>query len=75
MISSIAGLLEPREDEALLPGWTFVLARHGQIVQFESYGARDREAGAPVEPDTIFRVYSMTKPMAFNFSTSARFVK
>ena len=40
-----------------------MLARHGQVVLIETYGQRDIEAGAPVELDTIFRVYSMTKPI------------
>jgi CubicO group peptidase (beta-lactamase class C family) len=50
-------------DDGLLPGWTFVLARYGQTVLVETYGQRDMEAGAPIELDTIFRAYSMTKPI------------
>jgi CubicO group peptidase (beta-lactamase class C family) len=50
-------------DDGLLPGWTLVLARYGQTVLVETYGQRDMEAGAPIELDTIFRAYSMTKPI------------
>jgi CubicO group peptidase (beta-lactamase class C family) len=50
-------------DDGRLPGWTIVLARDGRIAYLESYGSRDLERGAPVEPDTIFRIYSMTKPV------------
>ena len=50
-------------DDGLLPGWLMVLARRGQVVHLETYGPRDMESGAPVELDTIFRIYSMTKPI------------
>jgi len=40
-----------------------VLARHGKIVDFRTYGKRDLASGAPMEKDTIFRIYSMTKPI------------
>ncbi len=59
----IGALLRRYVDDGLLPGWTFVLARHGQVVHVETYGQRDMEAGAPIELDTIFRIYSMTKPI------------
>ena len=42
-------------------GIVSLIARNGQIVHWEAYGLRDREAGLPMEKDTIFRVYSMTK--------------
>jgi CubicO group peptidase (beta-lactamase class C family) len=43
-------------------GMTTLLARHGKIVGFKTYG-KANEAGAPVTQDTIFRIYSMTKPI------------
>jgi CubicO group peptidase (beta-lactamase class C family) len=46
-----------------LPGWSLLVARHGQVVHLGRGGNRDVEAGLPVEPDTIFRIYSMTKPI------------
>jgi CubicO group peptidase (beta-lactamase class C family) len=51
-------------DDGLLPGWTALVARDGRVAYLERYGQRDLEAGLPVEPDTIFRIYSMTKPIA-----------
>ena len=45
------------------PGIVTVLARHGKIVDFRTYGKRDMASGAPMEKDTIFRIYSMTKPV------------
>ncbi len=50
-------------DDGLLPGWLLLVARHGQIVHLSTYGQRDIEAGLPVELDTLFRIYSMTKPV------------
>ncbi|HEY3709060.1 MAG TPA: serine hydrolase domain-containing protein [Amycolatopsis sp.] len=50
-------------DDGLLPGYLAVVSRHGRIVHVASYGSRDVEAGAPVEPDTIWRIFSMTKPI------------
>ena len=40
-----------------------MIARHGQTVFSEQYGHRDKEAGRPMTDDTIFRIYSMTKPI------------
>src|SRR5262245_6452913 len=44
-------------------GMTTLLARHGKIVEFNTYGKQSLATGAPMSKDTIFRVYSMTKPM------------
>jgi CubicO group peptidase (beta-lactamase class C family) len=43
------------------PGVVAAVARNGKIAFFESYGMRDKEAGLPMENDTIFRIASMTK--------------
>ena len=50
-------------DDGRLPGWQVLVARRGKIAHLSSYGQRDKEAGLPIEPDTIFRIYSMTKPI------------
>lgn len=50
-------------DEGLLPGWLTVVARHGEVAHLSAYGHRDLEAGLPVEVDTLWRIYSMTKPI------------
>ena len=46
-----------------LPGWLVAVSRHGQLAHLATYGQRDMEAGLPVETDTIWRIYSMTKPI------------
>ncbi|GAA1787331.1 beta-lactamase family protein [Planosporangium flavigriseum] len=50
-------------DEGLLAGWQIVVTRRGQVAHASTYGNRDREAGLPVEADTLWRIYSMTKPI------------
>jgi CubicO group peptidase (beta-lactamase class C family) len=50
-------------DDGRLAGWQILLTRAGQIAHSSTYGMRNREAGLPVEPDTLWRIYSMTKPI------------
>jgi CubicO group peptidase (beta-lactamase class C family) len=46
-----------------LPGMITLVARRGEVVSLDCFGPRDVESGAPTEPDTLFRIYSMTKPI------------
>lgn len=50
-------------DDGRLPGWLLLVSRRGEIAHLSAYGARDMASGAPVETDTLFRVYSMSKPI------------
>ncbi|GAA2807375.1 serine hydrolase domain-containing protein [Saccharopolyspora taberi] len=50
-------------DSGKLPGWLVLVARQGRIAHLSTHGARDVEAGLPVETDTLFRIFSMTKPI------------
>ena len=50
-------------DEGKIPGYLVLIARRGKAAYLHRYGLRDVEAGLPVEEDTIFRIYSMTKPI------------
>jgi CubicO group peptidase (beta-lactamase class C family) len=47
-----------------LPGAVLAIARRGKLVYFETFGFRDKAAGAPMPADAIFNIASMTKPMA-----------
>jgi CubicO group peptidase (beta-lactamase class C family) len=51
-------------DRGLVPGTVTLVARRGRVVHFEAQGYRDVEAKAPMTTDTIFRIASMTKPIA-----------
>jgi len=50
-------------DDGRLAGWLLAISRHGKLVHVSSCGYRDREAGLEVTPDTLWRIYSMTKPI------------
>jgi CubicO group peptidase (beta-lactamase class C family) len=50
-------------DAKHLAGITTVVTRHGQIVQQMEYGYADLASNKPMQKDTIFRIYSMTKPI------------
>jgi CubicO group peptidase (beta-lactamase class C family) len=51
-------------DKGLVPGVVTLVARRGRVVYFDAVGYRDVEAKAPMTTDTIFRIASMTKPIA-----------
>ena len=46
-----------------IAGAVMLVARHDQVAQLACIGLRDIGAGLPMEPDTIFRIASMTKPI------------
>ncbi|MBI1353606.1 MAG: serine hydrolase [Acidobacteria bacterium] len=46
-----------------LPGALGLVARHGKVAYFETVGQADKEKGLAMAPDTIFRIYSMSKPI------------
>jgi CubicO group peptidase (beta-lactamase class C family) len=50
-------------DDGRLPGFLTVVAREGRIAHLAMSGMRDMEAGRPVTDDTLWRIYSMTKPI------------
>ena len=50
-------------DDGNAPGITTMIARHGKIVHFETYGYQDIANKIPIDKNTIFRIYSMTKPV------------
>lgn len=50
-------------DDGRLPGWLIAISRGGKVVHLSTYGQRDIAAESPVEVNTIFRIYSMTKPI------------
>jgi CubicO group peptidase (beta-lactamase class C family) len=50
-------------DEKRIAGIVTLVARRGRVVHFETFGMRDIEARKAMELDTIFRIYSMTKPI------------
>jgi hypothetical protein len=62
-LQRIRDTLQADIDKGLVPGAVLLIARRGQIANSEALGYRDREDGAVMTPDTIFRITSMTKPV------------
>ena len=62
-LERIAPVLNRYVDEGQLTGVVSMIARKGEIVHFEEYGVLDAESGKPLQKDSIFRIYSMTKPI------------
>lgn len=50
-------------DDGRLPGWLLTVSRGGRLAHVSTYGHRDTEADLPVTTDTLWRWYSMTKPV------------
>jgi CubicO group peptidase (beta-lactamase class C family) len=50
-------------DKGTMPGATMLVARRGQIGWFDALGKQSPAASAPMAHDTIFRIFSMTKPI------------
>lgn len=61
-LARIDSMIEGAIDDGLMPGAVALVARHGRIAYFKAFGMRDEAAGAPMRKDSIFRIYSMTKP-------------
>ena len=56
-------LMQQAVDEKKVAGVVTILARHGKVVEYRTYGKLDMNTGPPMSKDAIFRDYSMTKPV------------
>ena len=52
-LERLHALMQQTVDEKHLAGVVTILARHGKVVDYRTYGQRDIEAGLPVESDTL----------------------
>ena len=50
-------------NDGMLPGTITLVARRGKIVHLSCQGKMDIEADKSMEDDTLFRIYSMSKPV------------
>jgi CubicO group peptidase (beta-lactamase class C family) len=62
-LERIRKVLRHDVERRRIPGAVMLIARGGRIGFADAVGFRDREAEAPMQPDAIFRVASMTKPV------------
>ena len=59
----LLSVLKDSVERQHIPGAVALIARRGQIGLFEAIGQQDPAAGTPMRTDSIFRIYSMTKPL------------
>jgi CubicO group peptidase (beta-lactamase class C family) len=63
-LSRIRAVLQKEVDADRMPGAVVMIGRRGQLIYSEAIGFQDKGAGKPMSKDAIFRIYSMTKPLA-----------
>jgi CubicO group peptidase (beta-lactamase class C family) len=62
-LENIRNVLGAQVDAGVIPGYVALVARHGKVVYYESYGVQNPNTKKPMSKDSIFRIYSMTKPI------------
>ncbi|WP_292933469.1 serine hydrolase domain-containing protein [Noviherbaspirillum sp.] len=62
-LEAISKRIQADIDAKLIPGAVMLIARDGKIAYEQALGVQDPSTGAPMALDTIFRIYSMTKPI------------
>ena len=60
-LERLSSAIKDRVASGHVPGAVALVARHGKVAYFESFGAANPVTGAPMGNDSIFRIYSMTK--------------
>src|SRR5438270_9640158 len=62
-LNRITQFFQSEVDKGAIPGAVLVVARHGKIVYRQAIGYQDREKKIPMKVDSVFRIFSMTKPV------------
>src|SRR3984885_6171420 len=62
-LARLGRVMQDEVQRGRVPGAVALIARRGQLAYYESFGQRDPVSGAPMALDSIFRIYSMTKPI------------
>ncbi len=62
-LERIRPVMQAYVDEGKVPGMITAVARRGKLVHVDQLGMMDLEPGKKMRSDTIFRIYSMTKPV------------
>jgi CubicO group peptidase (beta-lactamase class C family) len=63
-LARITQFFQSEVDQGAIPGAVLVVARNGKVVYRQAIGYQDREKKIPMKTDAIFRIFSMTKPVA-----------
>jgi CubicO group peptidase (beta-lactamase class C family) len=62
-LNKITATLKADAAKGVIPGAVLLVARHGKVALFDAVGVRDPASRAPMTRDSIFRIYSMSKPI------------
>jgi CubicO group peptidase (beta-lactamase class C family) len=62
-LNRITQFFQSGVDKGAIPGAVLVVARNGKIVYRQAVGFQDREKKIPMKVDSVFRIFSMTKPV------------
>ena len=62
-VGQLSTFMQSLVNDDKIAGGVTMMARNGKVIHLEAVGMADREAGTPMQTDTIFRIASMTKPI------------
>jgi len=62
-LERVSPVMQSYVDQGRLAGIVSLIARNGNVVHHEAFGDQEIQTGKPMELDSIFRIYSMTKPV------------
>src|SRR5438477_13212327 len=62
-LNRITQFFQSEVDQGTIPGAVLVVGRNGKMVYRQAVGYQDREKKSPMKVDSVFRIFSMTKPV------------
>ena len=62
-LDALSARMQADTQKGQIPGIVLLVARHGRTAYFEAFGVQDAKTRAPMQKDSIFRIYSMSKPI------------
>src|SRR5205085_491523 len=62
-LKALSDVLKREIDKGTIPGAVVMVGRRGKVAHFDALGIQDPATQAPMRHDSVFRVYSMTKPI------------
>ena len=62
-LNKVTAMLKTDVEKGVIPGAVLLVARQGKIALFDTVGVRNPETKTPMTKDSIFRIYSMSKPI------------
>lgn len=62
-VEELSKFMQSLVDDGKIAGGVTMMARHSKVIHLKAVGMADREAGTPMQTDSIFRIASMTKPV------------